>query len=148
MCFSAPASFLAAAATAGIGAAIARCAELLRSDGEGSGARVVVLLTNVPRPHATMPRALARKYAFCDILGPRGPVVAENLVLGFVLFAPKTTYPQHSHADIEESYVSISGACNSDSTSASLSECGKGRSILGASIFAVGSSVRHPSLTR
>ncbi len=34
----------------------------------------------------------------------------ENLILGFVLFAPNTTYPQHSHKDIEESYISVSGA--------------------------------------
>ncbi|WP_118135840.1 dimethylsulfonioproprionate lyase family protein [Oceanicella sp. SM1341] len=57
-----------------------------------------------------VPRALARKYAYCEVLGPRGPVLAETLVLGFVLFAPTTTYPQHSHRDIEESYVSVAGA--------------------------------------
>lgn len=57
-----------------------------------------------------VPRALARKYAYCEVLGPRGPVAATALVLGIVLFAPNTTYPQHSHKDIEESYVSIAGA--------------------------------------
>lgn len=57
-----------------------------------------------------VPKALSRKYAYCEILGPRGPVRAEQLVLGFVLFAPHTTYPQHSHKEIEESYISISGA--------------------------------------
>lgn len=57
-----------------------------------------------------MPKALARKYAYCEILGPKGPVVCNNLILGFVLFAPSTTYPQHSHQEIEESYISISGA--------------------------------------
>lgn len=57
-----------------------------------------------------VPRALARKYAYCEILGPRGPVRSERVVLGFVLFAPKTTYPQHSHKEIEESYISIAGA--------------------------------------
>jgi len=57
-----------------------------------------------------MPKALARKYAYCEILGPKGPVVCDNLILGFVLFAPSTTYPQHSHQEIEESYISISGA--------------------------------------
>ena len=57
-----------------------------------------------------VPKALAKKYAYCDILGPKGPIVAERLVLGFVLFAPNTTYPQHSHDGIEESYISISGA--------------------------------------
>ncbi len=57
-----------------------------------------------------VPKALEKKYAYCEILGPRGPVRAERLVLGFVLFAPRTTYPQHSHQEIEESYISIAGA--------------------------------------
>lgn len=57
-----------------------------------------------------LPKALVKKYAFCEILGPRGPVMAENLIIGFVLFAPATTYPQHSHAEIEESYISVAGS--------------------------------------
>ena len=57
-----------------------------------------------------MPKALARRYAYCEVLGPRGPVRCERLILGFVLFAPDTTYPQHSHHDIEESYVSVAGS--------------------------------------
>jgi dimethylpropiothetin dethiomethylase len=57
-----------------------------------------------------VPKALARKYAYCEVLGPRGPVRTDRLVLGFVLFAPKTTYPQHSHHEIEESYISVAGA--------------------------------------
>lgn len=68
-------------------------------------------------PHLTweygyekVPPRLARTYAYCEVLGPRGPVVSDQLILGFVLFAPETTYPQHSHADIEESYVSVAGA--------------------------------------
>lgn len=55
-------------------------------------------------------RSLSQKYAFCEILGLKGPIYSDKLILGFVLFAPNTTYPQHSHAEIEESYVSISGA--------------------------------------
>lgn len=57
-----------------------------------------------------VPAHLADKYAYCEVVGPRGPVLSDRLILGFVLFAPRTTYPQHSHADIEESYISISGA--------------------------------------
>ncbi len=57
-----------------------------------------------------VPGALARKFAYCEIVGPHGPVSAEHVILGFVLFAPDTTYPQHSHAEIEESYISIAGA--------------------------------------
>ncbi len=57
-----------------------------------------------------VPAALQKKYAYCEILGPRGPVLTERLILGFVLFGPGTTYPQHSHTDIEESYISVAGA--------------------------------------
>lgn len=55
-------------------------------------------------------KALSQKYAYCEVLGPKGPVHCESLILGFVLFSPNTTYPQHSHQEIEESYISISGA--------------------------------------
>ncbi len=57
-----------------------------------------------------LPPALARRYAFAELLGPRGPVQADSLILGLVLLAPGTTYPQHRHRDIEESYVSMAGA--------------------------------------
>lgn len=60
--------------------------------------------------YETMPKALERKYAYCEILGPKGPILSERLILGFVLFAPNTTYPQHSHKEIEESYISVAGA--------------------------------------
>jgi dimethylpropiothetin dethiomethylase len=55
-------------------------------------------------------KSLSEKYAYCEILGPNGPVQYNKLILGFVLFAPGTTYPQHSHKEIEESYISVSGA--------------------------------------
>ena len=63
-----------------------------------------------------VPPALARKYAYCEVLGPRGPVGSDRLVLGFVLLAPRTTYPQHSHAEIEESYISVAGAWSENDT--------------------------------
>lgn len=59
--------------------------------------------------YRTMPRSLARKYAFAELLGPRGPVVGSDIVLGLVLFAPGTTYPVHAHEGITESYVCLSG---------------------------------------
>lgn len=66
--------------------------------------------------YAKVPKPLEKKYAYCEVLGPRGPIVSDRLVLGFVLFAPKTTYPQHSHAEIEESYISIAGAWSENDT--------------------------------
>lgn len=56
------------------------------------------------------PPALARRFAYAEVLGPRGPVEGADLVIGLVLLAPGTTYPQHHHRDIEESYVSLTGA--------------------------------------
>lgn len=57
-----------------------------------------------------VPLSLERNYAYCEILGPQGPIQSDGLILGFVLFAPGTTYPEHNHAGIEESYVSMAGA--------------------------------------
>lgn len=57
-----------------------------------------------------LPKPLVNKYAYCEILGPNGPVKVDNLIIGFVLFAPSTTYPQHNHPEIEESYISIAGS--------------------------------------
>lgn len=57
-----------------------------------------------------MPKTLERKYAYAELLGPRGPVVYTSLIVGLVLFAPATVYPQHAHSGIAESYVALSGA--------------------------------------
>lgn len=59
--------------------------------------------------YAKMPEALARSYAYCEILGPRGPVRDDHLILGFVLFAPGTFYPPHAHEGIAESYLTVAG---------------------------------------
>lgn len=56
-----------------------------------------------------MPRYLASRYAYADIVGPKGPILCGNLTLGLVLFAPRTTYPAHSHDGITESYLTLSG---------------------------------------
>ncbi|MBA2696723.1 MAG: cupin domain-containing protein [Actinobacteria bacterium] len=57
-----------------------------------------------------VPEKLTRDLGYCELLGPRGPVYSEELILGLVLLAPHTSYPQHSHEGIEESYLSLSGA--------------------------------------
>lgn len=56
-----------------------------------------------------VPRGLKLKYGYAEVMGPNGPVVSNDLILGFVLFAPKTTYPAHSHKGITESYYCLSG---------------------------------------
>ena len=57
-----------------------------------------------------VPPGLRTKYAYAVLMGPKGPVIANELVLGLVLFAPGTTYPTHSHENISESYFCLSGA--------------------------------------
>ncbi|GAB7021993.1 dimethylsulfonioproprionate lyase family protein [Salidesulfovibrio brasiliensis] len=56
-----------------------------------------------------MPRNLEQKYAYSELMGPRGLVQFDRLILGVVLLAPGTTYPAHSHAGITESYLCLSG---------------------------------------
>lgn len=57
---------------------------------------------------AQLPKALVEKYAYyCEVLGPRGPVQPQDLIIGLFLFAPATTYPQHTHTEIEESSISV-----------------------------------------
>ena len=56
-----------------------------------------------------LPRGLAKKYAFAEIAGQRGPVLSTNVTLGLVLFAPKCTYPAHAHDGLTESYYVLSG---------------------------------------
>lgn len=59
-----------------------------------------------------MPVTLAKKYGYADILGPSGLVKADDLALGFVLFAPNSVYPSHKHDGITESYIVLSGSCS------------------------------------
>lgn len=66
--------------------------------------------------YRAMPGKLDRKYAYAEFLGPFGPVVARDLILGCVLFAPKTIYPAHAHAGITESYICLSGAMSQNDT--------------------------------
>ncbi|NMM46324.1 dimethlysulfonioproprionate lyase DddL [Rhodospirillaceae bacterium KN72] len=56
-----------------------------------------------------VPKGLTQKYGFTEIMGPRGPIFSDRIILGFVLFGPKTTYPAHSHKGITESYYCVSG---------------------------------------
>ena len=57
-----------------------------------------------------VPRGLTKKYAYAEFAGPWGPVESRGVTLGVVLFAPKCTYPAHSHEGLTESYYVLSGA--------------------------------------
>lgn len=56
-----------------------------------------------------VPRGLAKKYAFAEIAGQRGPVLSPEVTLGLVLFGPGCTYPAHAHEGLTESYYVLSG---------------------------------------
>lgn len=57
-----------------------------------------------------IPKGLKNTYAYAELCGPTGPVISDEVILGLVLFAPKCTYPTHSHDGITESYICLSGA--------------------------------------
>lgn len=57
-----------------------------------------------------VPKGLKQKFAYAEFVGPSGPVVTDEVILGLVLFAPKCTYPTHAHDHITESYICLSGA--------------------------------------
>jgi len=57
-----------------------------------------------------VPKGLQNKYAYAEIAGLQGPILADEIILGVVLFAPNCTYPAHSHQGITESYLCLSGA--------------------------------------
>ena len=57
----------------------------------------------------SLPDALAKNYAYTEIIGPRGPIVYRNMILGMVLLGPDCYYPRHNHPEIEESYIGMAG---------------------------------------
>ena len=94
------------------------CAHLSRvlDNGEQHAAQAFVRAVGKVTPQLNwqhgydkMPKSLERKYAYAEIMGPQGPVVSPDLILGLVLFAPRCTYPAHSHEAITESYICLSG---------------------------------------
>jgi hypothetical protein len=52
--------------------------------------------------------AFQARYGFMELIGPRGPFVAEEIACGLLMFAPDTEYPQHRH-EAEEIYVVLAG---------------------------------------
>ena len=57
-----------------------------------------------------MPKGLERKFAYAEFMGPAGPVLTDEVIIGIVLFAPGCIYPAHAHDGITESYICLSGA--------------------------------------
>lgn len=57
-----------------------------------------------------MPKGLERKFAYAEFMGPAGPVLTDEVIVGIVLFAPGCIYPAHAHDGITESYICLSGA--------------------------------------
>ncbi len=48
------------------------------------------------------------RYGFMELIGPRGPFVADDIACGLLLFAPEMEYPQHRH-EAEEIYLVLAG---------------------------------------
>lgn len=95
------------------------CRYLARALGRGHQASTFPILRSIEAiapllswryGYDRVPRALADKYAYAEIMGPSGPVVWDDLSVGLVLFAPRTVYPTHRHTGITESYFCLSGA--------------------------------------
>lgn len=85
-------------------------------NGEQQSAQAFVRAVRKVTPHLNwqygydrMPKSLEKRYAYAEIMGPNGPVVCDDLILGLVLFAPRCVYPAHSHEAITESYICLSG---------------------------------------
>lgn len=95
------------------------CAHLSRALDRGLSHPTAPLVRSVERirtqlswdyGYGKIPSGLKNKFAFSLLMGPKGPIVDEELILGLVLFAPGTTYPTHSHQGISESYFCLSGS--------------------------------------
>lgn len=95
------------------------CAHLKRALDEGRLERTATVIRAIESVHPQLswrfgyeklPRGLSQKYAYAELMGPNGPAVTDKLILGLVLFAPKCTYPAHSHEGITESYFCLSGS--------------------------------------
>lgn len=56
-----------------------------------------------------VPEDMKGKYAYSEILGPRGMIKSNKIVSGIVLLAPATTYHYHRHPELTESYLNLCG---------------------------------------
>ena len=52
--------------------------------------------------------AFQARYGFMELIGPRGPLAADDVACGLLMFAPETEYPQHRH-EAEEIYIVLAG---------------------------------------
>jgi len=95
------------------------CAHLKRALDQGRLQRTATVIRAIESVTADLawmygydrpPRHLTEKFAYAETVGPNGPVVSNQLILGLVLFAPKCVYPAHSHDGITESYFCLSGS--------------------------------------
>ena len=95
------------------------CAHLKRALDQGRLQRTAPIIRAIESVSAELswmygyerlPKHLTEKFAYAEFVGPNGPVVSGEIILGLVLFAPKCIYPAHSHDGITESYFCLSGS--------------------------------------
>jgi hypothetical protein len=48
-------------------------------------------------------------YAWCELVGPNGPLASERIACGLLLLGPSTLYPRHRH-EADEIYLPLYGA--------------------------------------
>ena len=70
---------------------------------------------------AGMSERFLANYGWTEIVGPRGPIVAERLACGFLLLGPRTAFPSHRHA-AEELYLPLAGTAFLNATPAMVGE--------------------------
>ena len=52
--------------------------------------------------------AFLQRYAWTELLGMRGPIASDEVACGFLVLAPWTLYPSHTH-EAEEIYLPLAG---------------------------------------
>ena len=57
-----------------------------------------------------VPKGLQNKYAYAEVAGINGPILADVIILVVVLSSPYCTYPAHAHQGITVCYLCLSGA--------------------------------------
>ena len=90
-----------------------RAIEVGRRQGIGSIASAMLELPlDLPwdyhYPHRVGEADLAANIGFAELIGPDGPLLAQECRVGFTLIAPATEYPLHAHPAIEL-YLVIAG---------------------------------------
>lgn len=59
--------------------------------------------------YKSLPEDLYNNFAFCNLMGYKGHVFNDRMVIGILLLGANTYYPPHMHDNIQELYVNLNG---------------------------------------